>query len=175
MGDNLARERVQPRSTLAVPAAARRPQPEAAETPGVELATGGDSDPLPDADSPYVAYGRPSNKPEITLHVMLRDGYWRGFAWSNYDSVEMVAPERAGAGPVLVLRFAGLMPAELWISGCNLRKLHVLLGQNRIAWMREVPSKRGFDGAAANRDTAEVITRIIPRPWKPDRGANPSE
>src|SRR5438309_219178 len=101
MGDNLARERVPPRSTLVAPAAARRP--EADESAGADRPDWDDLDFLPPPGSPYVAYGRPSNQPEITLHVLLKDGHWRGFAWSNFDSVDTAAADGPGGGPVLVL------------------------------------------------------------------------
>ena len=171
MGDNLARERVQPRSTLAAPAAARKPAPEAEPEAGPAQSAGEALELLPQPDSDYVAYGRPSNKPEITLHVLLKDGYWRGFAWSDYAGVGTAPPDSPGSGPVLVVRFAGLEPIELRIVGRNLGKLQVCIGNHRIVWIRELPSDRGFP-AAARDDRSEVITRIVIRPWEPERQAD---
>lgn len=171
MGDNLARERVQPRSTLAVPAAARKPAPEAEPEAGTVPPAGDVLELLPRPDSAYMAYGRPSNKPEITLHVLLKDGYWRGFAWSDYAGVGTAPPDSPGFGPALVVRFAGLEPTELRILGRNLGKLQVCIGHHRIVWIRELPSDRGFS-AAARDDRAEVITCIVIRPWEPERQAD---
>jgi hypothetical protein len=155
--------RMPKRSTLMPPD--RKSVPEAEEAAAMPLVD--DVDPLPEADTmPYVAYRRPGNKPEITLHVLFKDGSWRGFAWSNFDSVDMVT---VPGGLVLVLRFNGLEPTELRLCGGNLGRLHALIGQNRIAWIREHPSLRGFGGAATADDKAEVITGIIPSLWKPAR------
>jgi hypothetical protein len=128
-----------------------------------------DFDPLPQPDSPYAAYSRPGNKPEIVLHVMLKDGFFRGYAWSNFDSIDLAPSNAAGTGPVLVIRFAGLVPTELRITGSNLGKLHAYTGRQLLAWIREHPSKRGFGGIAAAGDGAEIITGIIIQPWKPQR------
>jgi hypothetical protein len=171
MGDNLARERTQPRSTLAVPAAARRPQPEAEAEEETEATTvaGDDFDPLPLPGSPYKAYALARNQPEITLHVLFQDGHWRGFAWSDYAGVDMVPADSPGAGPVLVVRFAGLEPTLLLIAGRNLGKLHACIGRNRVVWIREQPSKRGFEAIGAKGEPVEVITRIDVSRWKPAR------
>jgi hypothetical protein len=162
--------RMRPQSTLlAGKAAARQPMPEVEQEADGESLPTDDFDSLPLPGSAYLPYARPSNKPEITFHVMLKDGSWRGFAWSNFDSVDMLLPESAGVGPVLVARFGGLVPSELRIGGSNLGKLHALIGRQRIAWIREYPSRRGFDGAAAKDDKAEIITPVAITPWKPDR------
>ena len=150
-------------------AAAKPPELVASASDAGAAGSWDDIDPLPQPGDPYKAYSRLSNKPEIMLHVMLKDGYFRGFAWSNLDSVDTVSSGSAGVGPVLVLRFAGLVPVELRLCGSNLGKLHAYLGQNRIAWIREHPSRRGFDGAGGKDDKAEVITGIIIMPWKPER------
>lgn len=177
MEDSLMRPR--PKSTLlpgpGSKAAAKPPEPEVVVNNVAEPGPWDDFDPLPQPGDPYKAYARPSNKPEILLHVMLKDGFFRGFAWSNLDSVDTVSSESPGVGPVLVLRFAGLMPTELRLCGSNLGKLHALVGQNRIVWIREHPSRRGFDGAGARDDKAEVITGVIIVPWKRKREAGGDE
>ena len=171
MDDSLLRAR--PRSTLLPgPAgkAAAAPPPEAAAFDAAEPGPWDDYDPLPQPGSPYAAaYSRASNKPEIVLHVLLKDGFSKGYAWSNFDSVDTSPGDRPGGGPVLVVRFAGLTPTELRISGRNLGKLHACIGRQRIAWIREQPSKRGFDAANALGDKAEVITGIAVVAWKPER------
>jgi hypothetical protein len=175
MDDNLMRSR--PKSTL-LPGpgskAARAPEPEAELSEAAE--PWDDYDPLPQAGSAYTAaYARPGNKPEMILHVMLKDGYSKGYAWSNFDSVDTVAGDQPGGGPVLVLRFAGLDPVELWISGSNLGKLLACIGRQRIGWIREQPSKRGFDTVAALGDKAEVIAGIAVKRWKPERPSDGGE
>jgi hypothetical protein len=163
MGDNLARDRARPHSTLLTEVGKASRQPIPATEEEADSPAGEDFAVLPQPGSPYdAAYGRPGNKPEITLHVLLGDGFSKGYAWSNFDSVDTVAAEAPGGGPVLVVRFAGLVPTELRISGSNLSKLHACIGRQRIAWIREQPSKRGFD-AASDKDKAEIITGIAIR------------
>ena len=147
-------------------------EPEAAASDVAEPGAWDDYDPLPQPGSPYLAaYSRAANKPEIVLHVMLKDGFSKGYAWSNFDSVDTAPGDKPGSGPVLVIRFAGLVPTELRITGSNLGKLHACIGRQRIAWIREQPAKRGFDGVAAQGEKAEVIASIAVRQWKPERPA----
>ena len=173
MDDSLARLRS--KSTLPTPgirAADKAPQLEPEARAGFERDTGlvDDVDPLPTPGSPYTAASsRPGNKPELTLHVMDKNGYYHGFAWSNFDSIDTAPGDRPGNGPVLIVRFTGLVPTELRISGSNLSALHAYLGQQRKSWIREQPSKRGFDAAPALGDRAEVITGIAVSRWKPEQ------
>jgi hypothetical protein len=168
MDDSLLRAR--PKSTL-LPGPGSKAAMNRLEDPDLE-ADGGpwdEFDPLPHAGTPYTAaYARPSNKPETVLHVLLRDGFSKGYAWSNFDSVDTAAGDKPGNGPVIILRFAGLAPTELWIAGTNSGKLLSCLGRQRIGWIRELPSKRGFEATALG-DKAEIITSIDVRPWKPER------
>jgi hypothetical protein len=171
--DTLLRERTRPKSTL-LPGpgsrmAVKPPEPEAAND--VEPGPWDDYDPLPQAGSPYMAaYARPGNKPEIVLHVMTKDGFSKGYAWSNFDSVDTAPGDKPGSGPLLVVRFAGLEPTELRISGSNLGRLLACIGRQRIGWIREQPSKRGFGDGAESNDRAEIIAGIAIRRWKPERG-----
>ena len=128
-----------------------------------------DYEPLPLPGSSYAAaYSRPGNKPEITLHVMLKDGYYRGFPWSNFDSVDTAPGDGPGSSPVIILRFAGLEPTELRISVTNLGMLLALIGRQRISWIREQPSKRGFPAVPSPNEPAEIITSIGVERWKPE-------
>lgn len=170
--DNLVRSR--PQSTLlpgpGSKAAVKPPELVAAANDVAEPGPWDDFDPLPEPGSPYVAYSRPGNKPELVLHVMTKDGFSKGYAWSNFDSVDVAPGDKPGSGPVLVVRFAGLVPTELRIScGRLLATLRACIGRQRIAWIREQPAKRGFDGVAAQGDRAEVIASIAVRQWKPER------
>jgi hypothetical protein len=160
---------LRPKSTLLTKPAVRPAEGETAP----EIGAWEDYDPLPKPGSPYLAaYARPGNKPELVLHVMLKDGVSKGYAWSNFDSVDSVPGNGPGQGPVLIVRFAGLEPTELHITGSNLGRLHACIGRQRVAWIREQPSKRGFDDVAARNDRAEVITAIAVRLWKPERRAS---
>ena len=145
---------------LSTPEASAEPEAEARlPEPVKPIAAVEDSEFLPAAGDPYKAHARQSHKPEPTLHLLLRDGTYRGFSWGNYDSIDLLPGAEPGDGPVLVLRFAGIMAREVLITGRNLSKLHVYLGQQRIAWVRELPAKRGFaDPQAA------VITGLLVRP-----------
>jgi hypothetical protein len=172
MADNLLGSR--PKSTLlpgpGSKAAVKPPEPGVAASTVVEEGPWDDYDPLPTPGSPYAAaYSRVSNKPELVLHVMLKDGFSKGYAWNNFDSVDMAPGDKPGSGPVLVVRFAGLAPTELRISCNDLGMLHACIGRQRISWIREQPSKRGFNGVAAHGESKEVITSITLRPWKPER------
>lgn len=135
-----------------------KPEPEPERESEAELhspATLADSDLVPQPDDPYKAHARPSNKPEVTLHILLANGDYEGFAWSGYTRVRRVRSEKPGVGPVLVLRFTDPEIKEVWIEGRNFATLHVYLGQNRIAWLRELP--RGM----MLRDAEEpVITSV---------------
>jgi hypothetical protein len=177
MDDNLMRSR--PKSTLLPgPGSKVARAPEAELSEAAEAGPWDDYDPLPQAGSPYMAAcARPGNKPEIVLHVMLKDGFYRGFAWSNFDSVDTAPGDKPGSGPVLVARFAGLVPTELRISCSFLGKLHACIGRQRIAWIREQPSKRGFDAMAGlgDEDKPEVITSIVVKRWKPERPSDGGE
>jgi hypothetical protein len=175
MEDSL--ERPRPISTLlpgpGSKAAVKPPEPKVVVKNAAEPETWDDYDPLPQPGSPYnAAHSRAGNKPEITLHVMLKDGFYKGFAWNNFDSVDTAPGDTPGSGPVLIVRFAGLVPTELRIScGRLLGTLHAAIGRQRIAWIREQPSKRGFDGIAAGGDRVEPITSIAVNRWKPERPA----
>jgi hypothetical protein len=153
------------RSTL-LPPAKGKPGGKAEEPAAVPPID--DLDLLPEPGDPYKAYGRPGNSAEGTLHVLFKDGSSRGFCWGNFDSVDMVL---VPGGTMLLVRFNGLEPTELRICGSNLERLRVLIGRLRIVWIREHPSLRGFEGAAAVDDRAEVITGIIPMAWEPARKA----
>jgi len=56
-----------------------------------------------------------------------------------------------------------------------LGKLHACIGRQTIAWMREQPSKRGFEGIAASVGKADIIASIAVRQWKPGRPSEAGE
>jgi hypothetical protein len=134
---------------------ARRVFTGAAAAPPAEAEPPDAFDVLPTPGDPYKAHSRPASKPEPTLHVLLADGTAKGFAFGNLDSIDLLPAAAAGGGPVIVVRFAGIVAREVRITGRNLGLLHAYIAQHRIAWLREMPPRRGF------ADTGEaVITGI---------------
>lgn len=129
------------------------PAPPEAEPGGEELEL------LPLPGDRYQAHSRPTTKPPMTLHCF-KGTLARGFAWHNFDSIDLEPSDTPGGAPVLVLRFAGREWMDVRIEGRNLGRLHAYLGQGRISWIRECPAgKETFLG------TGEVvITRITLTP-----------
>ena len=129
--EKLRRVPLRPKVSSLLPPSGKAPaKPAEASDASITETTAGDYDTLPLPGSAYTeAYSRPTNKPEITLHVLLRDGSYRGFAWSNFDSVDMLPGDKAGSGRVIILRFAGMVPTELRLTGWNLGYLYTCLGR----------------------------------------------
>ena len=94
---------------------------------------------IPTPGDAYSAYARPSSRPERTLFFLLGDGTYDGIPWSNFDRIKLLPSNRPGAGPSILMRFAGLEAVEVVVTGRNLNTLFVYLGQNRISWVREHP------------------------------------
>jgi len=117
------------------------------EAGGLDMALPDALDPLPKASDPYQAHARVANKPLLTLSFLLKDGTTvRGFTYANFDSIDRLAGDAPGGGPVIVMRFAGLAPTEVRIEGRNLNTLYAYLSQHRIFWVRERGSGRDFLG-----------------------------
>jgi hypothetical protein len=106
-----------------------------------------DLSPLPQPGDPYKAFSRASAKPRETLHVILANATVRGFPYGNFDGIDL-QPATAGEGPVIVVRFAGLFPVEVQITGRNLELLHVYLSTFRITWIREMQAQGDFSDKA---------------------------
>jgi hypothetical protein len=100
--------------------------------------------PLPLPGDPYKAHSIVANGPLATVHMVLGDATVRGFSYGNFDSIDLLPADDAGGGPVIVVRFAGLSPCEVWISGRNLELMHNHLSHYRIAWIRELPTRGNF-------------------------------
>jgi hypothetical protein len=115
--------------------------------------------PLPKPGDPYKAHSRASTSTLATLHVLLADASVKGFSYGNFDSIDLLPSKEPGGGPVIVVRFAGLVPSELLIVGRNLDLLHVQLGYYRIAWIRELPTQGNFSDK-----TAPLIRRVTINP-----------
>ncbi len=164
LADNLARERVRPQSTLLSDVkAARAPEPEAAEDGGAEPGTGEKLMALPLPGSAYeAAYARPNNKPVPTLRFLTGDAV-KGLPYANLDSIDLEPAGKPGVGPVIVMRFAGIVAMEARITGRHLLLLYDLLSYHRIAWVRELPQGRDFRD---KDEKATVITGITVEPVK---------
>jgi hypothetical protein len=152
-------ERVRPKSSLLEmlkPAEAPPPrEPEPVADAEGESASGEAIIPLPQPGDAYdTAHARSSNKPLPTLRFIKGDGI-KGLPYANLDSIDWLPAEKPGLGPMIVLRFAGIVAREARISGRNLLQLFDLLSYHRVAWVRELPPGRDFkDGKAT------VITGI---------------
>lgn len=115
--------------------------------------------PLPSPGDVYKAHARPSHREETTLYCLPSNALPRGIAWHAYDSVRFEPPAKPGGGPVLVVRFTGAEPLDVMIEGRNLNDLFFQLGQNRILWIRELPTGKDFKD-----DSMTVITRLTIQP-----------
>ena len=130
------------------------PKPAEQATPGLDGF--GELTLLPDVGDPYVAHARPGNGVEETLYCIDREGFFKGFAWSTFERIDLVRPEHPGGGPVLVLRFHGSEVSEVTIEGGNLKALRVFLGRRRLIWIRELGEEKAFTVGP----NEAVITRI---------------
>jgi hypothetical protein len=116
--------------------------------------------PLPKPGDAYLAHPSPHGpKAVITLYFLRADSSIRGFPYLNLDSIDLLPDPKPGNGPVIVVRFAGITPTEVTISGRNLDRLFDYLGQHRMPWVRELQPKWDF------REAGEpVITGIAIKP-----------
>ena len=104
---------------------------------------------LPDLKGAYQPHARPANKPVFTLHIVLgRDGV-RSFQYKDIDS--NTSFKAGDMGQVITLRFGGIKPTEIVITGRNLWRLYDYIHQHRMPWVMRV-----------DRDFAEssVITDV---------------
>ena len=130
------------------------PEPEApvAEATSTDI---GKPDPLPKPGDPYKVAGRQGNKPDLTIHFVLKDFSYEGFSYGDFERVRLLPAEKPGGGPVLIIRFHGSTITDAVIEGRHLRPLYHLLGQHRLPWLWEHPSPAQFSDEAA-----AVISRI---------------
>lgn len=114
-------------------------------------------------DSYDAAYSRPANKPVPTLYFLLGDQV-RGLPYASLDSIDWQPSEKPGAGPAIIVRFAGIVPRVATVTGRNIYGLVGLLGTHRITWLRELPKGRDFKGEGATVITGISIERITEVP-----------
>jgi hypothetical protein len=154
--------RMQPRSSvleeLSKVAAARGP--EGASDAG-EFDAPERSDPLPRPGDAYMAHARRAAKPQMTLFFVSRDYLPDGFSYANLERVRLVASEKPGSGPVLLVRFSGSVVTEAVIEGRNLYPLCNAIGLHLMPWVWVHPSPKDFAG-----EDAAVIRSITFREVK---------
>lgn len=154
--DSLLRERPQSSLLARLDArAAERKQPETETQPPVAppVAPAADGpDTLPKAGSAYQARSRLSNKPELMLTLLLKDGSRQGFSYGDLRHIEYRPTGGTEGVPVLVLRFIGV--ADVTLEGRNLDLLHDDVRRQSIAWVRERPAGRDF---IEDRDAVVII------------------
>lgn len=112
-------------------------------------------DPLPKPGDAYKVHGRHGNKPDVTLHFVLKDYSYEGFSYGDCERVRLVAKETPGTAPVLIVRFSGSVVTEAVIEGRHLHGLYNWIGLHRVPWIWEHPSPAQFTD-----DNATLISRI---------------
>jgi hypothetical protein len=143
--------------------AARAPDEEKPESHQPE-ATGDDLPVLPLPGSVYdAAYSRPGNKPMPTLRLIIGDTI-RGLHYSNLDTIDLVAGEKPGTGPAIVMQFTGVVPREAKITGRHLMKLYDMLSTHRISWVRQLPDARDFKSTSETVVTGITVERMKKAP-----------
>ena len=118
-------------------------RPEAA-TPPAGQAVPERADPLPRPGDAYKACGRTANRPQLTLFLVGKDYLPDGFSYANLERVRLVASEKSGCGPSLVLRLSGSVVTEAVIEGRHLGSLANGLGLHVVPWLWEHPSPNDF-------------------------------
>ena len=113
------------------------------------------SDPLPKPGDPYKVAGRHGNKPDLTIHFVLKDYSYEGFSYGDFERVRLLPAEKPGGGPVLIVRFNGSVVTEAVIEGRHLNSLYHWIGLHRLPWVWEHPSPAQFSD-----EKAAVISRI---------------
>jgi hypothetical protein len=143
MADNLLRER--PRSSLLDKLDAK-PVEQAAPPPSQPVASplpaSADPDCLPKAGSAYEARSRLSNKPELMLTLLLKDGSRQGFSYGDLRHIEYRPTGGSEGLALLLLRFIGV--ADVRLEGRNLDALHDDIRRQLVGWVRERPAGRDY-------------------------------
>jgi hypothetical protein len=87
---------------------------------------------LPDlGEGEYQPYARPANKPVHSIHFISAKGTIRSFQYVHLDSNSRYYPEK------IELRFMGMEPVRVTISGRNLWRVYDHVHQHRTAWVAE--------------------------------------
>jgi hypothetical protein len=152
--------RMRPKSTLPTASGRAAVQAEVPETPSSPVAER--ADPLPRPGDPYKAYANRMPHPQMTLFFVSRDYLPDGFSYASLERVRMVASDKAGGGPpLLVMQFSGSIVTEVIIEGRHLYPLCNAIGLHSMPWVWEHPSPRDFAG-----DDKPLIRKITFREVK---------
>lgn len=138
MGETKAEQETKPEPPKPAEAGA------AAVEPAETLPALDDLPPLPGQGEAYKAHARASNKPLATLVLLMGDASARGFSYSNLDTLDLVPGNDPGQGPMICMRFNGIVATEVRVSGRNIDGLYSYLGHHRVAWVKERPPSRDF-------------------------------
>jgi hypothetical protein len=104
---------------------------------------GDDESGLPSlADGEYQAFARPANKPVHAIHFVNPKGEVRSFQYVHLDSDSRFENER------VVLRFLGMEPTRIVISGRNLWRAYDYIHQHRLTWIMAAAREFAADGQA---------------------------
>jgi hypothetical protein len=118
------------------------------------------SDPLPLPGEEYRAAARFANRLQTeqrTLHFVLKDGTFEGFAYSDLRRVRMVPSGKPGGGPVLLLRFVEAGITDVEIRGRHLKDIHYFISIGVLPWVWEYPG-RDFEDENTPLITSITIT-----------------
>ena len=133
--------------------------PRKRRTGGTDAALPDKVDPLPRPGRPYKVHGRHGNKPDVTIHFVLKDYSYEGFSYGDCERVRLVPGEKPGSSPVLIVRFNGSVITEAVIEGRHLHCLYNWIGLHLVPWVWEHPSPAQF-----NDEKATLVSRITFQP-----------
>jgi hypothetical protein len=112
-------------------------------------------DPLPKPGDAYKVHGRHGNKPDLTIHFVLKDYSYEGFSYATFERVRLVPKEKPGTAPVLIVRFHGSVITEAVIEGRHLDSLYHWIGLHKLPWVWEHPEPARFAD-----ENAMLVSRI---------------
>src|SRR5579864_7568381 len=88
----------------------------------------------------YVPHARPANKPLYSIHFLNPAGNVTSFQYVHLDSHSTYAAE------CVTLKFLGMEPVRVVITGRNLWRLYDYIHQHRIAWIMQAARDFAQDG-----------------------------
>jgi len=97
----------------------------------------------------YQPFARAANKPLFSVHFLTAKGEMRSFQYLHLDSGSTFT------GDAIAIRFLGMQPINVRVTGRNLRRLYDYLHQHRVSWVLAVAPGRDFA-----KDGQPVITAI---------------
>lgn len=156
MADSMTRPRAVPPSSIrALVERGQQAAASQAETPGQDGTISERDDPLPRPGDAYRVHSRHGNKPELTMHFVLKGFAYEGFSYADFERVRLVPGDKPGGGPVLIVRFSGSVVTDVRIEGRHLHSLYHWIGLHGVSWVWEHPGHADF------ADEAEPIIKRI--------------